>query len=147
MATLISTELIGVNKLQMLLLALGRKSQRALAKSLYQEAQVIMRFSKQQVPVEKGTLKNSGAVESPVTDSDGTISVRMGYGGAAGAYALVQHENLQFRHPRGGNAKFLERPLLAAMPGLTQRIGNRLKAELETLHETGAGSPGGTGLL
>lgn len=41
-------------------------------------------------------------------------------------YAGVQHENEEFNHPRGGQAKYLEKPFLEGV----ERIINRLEEEL-----------------
>lgn len=54
-------------------------------------------------PVDSGTLRNSCVIE----EHDDYITV--GYGGAASAYAAIQHENMAFHHPVG-QAKYLEQP-------------------------------------
>jgi hypothetical protein len=41
-------------------------------------------------------------------------------------YAQNQHETLWFRHPRGGQAKFLEAPMFAEYPKWFQQFANRL---------------------
>jgi hypothetical protein len=103
---------------------------RELAAATYEEAEAIMADSKENyVPIDLGTLKNSGYVEPPQIEGD-TIVVRMGYGGAAKAYALAVHEHLSEHSPpswkKAGGAgvtfspsdhgpKYLERPLLAAV--------------------------------
>jgi hypothetical protein len=43
----------------------------------------------------------------------------------------VQHENLEYHHPKGGSAKYLEIPLKAAADGMTDRIANDLKKWVE----------------
>lgn len=110
--------------------------------ALRTEAELIMARSKRDfVPVHFGVLRASGYVKNG-TDEDKnkqSISVTMGYGGAASAYALAVHENpgkydppswqgvdVQF-HPEGHGRKYLERPIQEALPTLLQRIGNRLK--------------------
>jgi len=42
-------------------------------------------------------------------------------------YTIRQHEDLTFNHPGGGNAKFMERPFLAAMPGMVSTIAAKIK--------------------
>lgn len=54
-------------------------------------------------PVDTGHLKGSHYVQME-TSNDGSPMARIG---ATAEYALIQHENLQFRHPNG-EAKFLE---------------------------------------
>lgn len=56
------------------------------------------------VPVDEGTLRDSGVVTGP--DEKG--SVRLTFGGAAAPYALRQHEELQYRHTVG-EARYLVR--------------------------------------
>jgi hypothetical protein len=57
-----------------------------------------------------------------------------------GPYAAVQHENLQFEHPRGGRAKFLERNAIAILKtfeaDLAATIARRFRggAGFETRH-------------
>lgn len=103
------------------------------------EAEKIMTDSKQNyVPVDKGTLRNSGVVGDPVKDGD-TILISIGYGGAAAAYATALHEfpsesspptwegkALTFTKP-GTGPKYLERPLMKAVDGMTERLADRLK--------------------
>lgn len=41
-------------------------------------------------------------------------------------YAQDQHETLYYRHPRGGQAKYLEEPLFTKHPQWLQRFADRL---------------------
>jgi hypothetical protein len=66
-------------------------------------------------PVDSGTLRGSAVV-----DVQGN-TVTVGYGGAASAYALVQHENLHFHHPVGQD-KFLEQPFDEMVPEIIKRV-------------------------
>ncbi len=61
----------------------------------------LAQLSRAQAPVETDALRESVRVESK------NEGVEVGYGLP---YALMQHERLDFRHPRGGKAKFLEDP-------------------------------------
>lgn len=61
-------------------------------------------------PHKAGTLKESGYIEGP-TVAGQEIAASIGFGGDASPYAWIQHETLFFRHPRGGQAKYLEQPL------------------------------------
>src|SRR3990167_711939 len=97
----------------------------ALAKALYVEAQRIMTESKTSyVPVDHGTLRASGHVQAPVI-AGGQVSVTLGYGGAASAYAIVQHERLDYQHTIG-QAKYLEVPVKNAVRGISGRLGANL---------------------
>lgn len=95
-----------------------------LARGLYAEANKIMAVSKRDyVPIDRGPLRASGTVFAPVKMGATGVSVTLGYGGAARAYAVVQHEDTSLSHPpknprprtgthwsgRPGQAKYLER--------------------------------------
>jgi hypothetical protein len=67
---------------------------RSGGESLLAEAQ-------QEAPVETGTLRRSGTV----TESGDTVCVSFNT-----PYAVRQHEELEWRHPLGGKAKYLEDP-------------------------------------
>lgn len=97
-----------------------------LGGALYREAEHIMTRSKAEfVPVDTGVLRASGHVEQP-QQTPGGVSVTLGYGGAASAYALVQHERMDYQHTVG-QAKYLSTPVLQAAAGLGQRIAARLR--------------------
>lgn len=59
--------------------------------------------SKKQVPLDQGPLMHSCVVDVNEDGSEGTVSYDE-------PYAIVQHENMQFRHQRGRKAKYLEDP-------------------------------------
>lgn len=124
--------------------------QQKAAAALYREAELIMTRSKRDfVPFNDGTLRDSGTVGLPVI-ADGEISVEMGFGGEASAYALAVHEHPSKSSPpswegkaiedihsvRTGQAwgldgrgpKYLERPLNDAADGLTERIAEAMKS-------------------
>lgn len=85
---------------------------RAVKAGVYAAANNIMTESKAQVPVDQGVLRASGYVEKPV-EQGGRVTVELGYGGAAAAYALIQHE-VPMNHPEGGKDHFLSDPINAA---------------------------------
>lgn len=59
-----------------------------------------------QAPIDTGDLRANCSV-SPVQQEGNTVSVTVGYDLP---YAIVQHEHLEFRHPKGGGPKYLENP-------------------------------------
>lgn len=75
----------------------------------------LLAASRRLVPEEHGDLKASGTV---VLESRGKGSVQYGTTPETAEYAVVQHERLDFNHPRGGQAKYLE----AAMTREARRI-------------------------
>ena len=87
--------------------------------AMFRQGEKIMGRSKEEfVPHKEGHLKDSGHV---VEDGDRVLLV---FGGMAAPYAIVQHENKKFRHPRGGSAKYLERPLLEAARTFARDLAN-----------------------
>lgn len=109
--------------------------------ALRAEAENIMTESKRQVPVDTGALRSTGHVEQP-TRGGSRLSVILAYGGPAGAggavtpgyskktkrvaedpvgYAVYVHEDLEAHHTVG-KAKYLEDPVKAAIPGMTERL-------------------------
>lgn len=77
----------------------------AAMRALRAQAMVLKGRSQAICPVEHGTLRDSCVIEER-----GDYIV-VGYGGAASDYALIQHENLQYHHNPGQQAKYLEQPL------------------------------------
>ena len=108
----ITIELVGAEDLAKILALAGAKAVPALKQALTEEAQIVFRDSQRLVPVDTGTLRRSGII-IPVRERGSLIEVAMGYGGAASSYALRQHENLQYRHKKGQQAKYLETPLFS----------------------------------
>lgn len=105
----------------------------AVERGLYQSALVVMAESQKIVPIggpptsphdpAPGTLRDSGTVLPPEWRGD-VCSVTLGYGGAAEAYALRQHEDLTYQHKPGQQAKYLEQPLDEDARNVTQRIAD-----------------------
>ena len=88
--------------------------------ALYQGASIIMTEAKERAPVDVGSLRNSGYVTLPVTRGGDTF-VEAGFGGAAKAYAVVQHEELSYRH-EVGEAKYLENAINAKEQEVQERV-------------------------
>lgn len=100
----------------------GARWERALGVGLYQSGVAMMTASKALVPVDSGTLKASGYVTLPSFTGD-VLDVELGYGGPA-YYAVLQHENLFFKHPNGGQAKYLEEPVNARRNNILRDVKN-----------------------
>ena len=103
------------------LIAKGGQIEGACQRALYLEAESIMTDSRPLVPWETGVLRASGFVHPASANA-----VEFGYGGAASAYALVQHEHEEFNHPRGGQAKYL----LTAIQQHATNLDSRLAAHV-----------------
>lgn len=118
--------LIGEERLLAVLSRLENAEQ-ALGRALYEEANRIFNESQLLVPVDTGTLRSSGQVTLPEQGPRG-VSVTIGYGGAAAPYAIYVHERLDLNHPNGGQAKYLEEPVMAAADGIADRLADTLDA-------------------
>ncbi len=115
---------VGLDELQAKLKASGKRATVALAGPLRLEAELIMTEAKQLAPVDLGTLRASGVVQSPDVGPK-RVTVELGFGGAAAAYALIQHERTDFTHTVG-QAKFLEQPMKAAKAGFGTRLAKHV---------------------
>ncbi|MDD5229913.1 MAG: hypothetical protein PHC43_01135 [Candidatus Marinimicrobia bacterium] len=116
-----NVKIVGTKQIIENLRKAGSRGVKAVAGGLYLGANNIMRDSKKEVPVDLGTLKNSGYVTMPEISGD-NVKVELGYGGEAKDYAVVQHEHTEFKHPEGGKAKFLQDPLYAAAGGFAKNV-------------------------
>lgn len=114
----------GFAQLQSRLEQLAAQFGAAAGEALRAEAEIEMTEAKARTPVRTGVLRASGMVTGP--EADGTVT--MSFGGAAEAYAVEVHENMEMFHPRGGQAKFLESVVLESAPYLAQRIAERIFA-------------------
>jgi hypothetical protein len=107
--------------------------------ALQRQAERIMTDSKEHyVPVDNSPLKNSGHVSM---QTGNRLVAELSFGGAAGAYALAVHEHpSSFSPPSwqgktinwttpGTGAKYLEKPLMRAVPTLARDIATDLNLE------------------
>lgn len=99
---------------------------------MVEEMEGIRTNSMEVVPVDLGVLKNSALVVgvNPSIESDGSAEVAIGYGGQAASYAVIQHENPNFRHAEGQTWKYLELPAMDAINGMGERLATHLRAAL-----------------
>lgn len=125
----VSVELSGDTDMQAKILAALSNMQPELEAALIKEGEMIMEKSQEIVPVDQGVLKGSGGYYGSEI-SGNTVEVRYGYGGAASAYAVTQHENPEFRHTEGRSWKYLEIPVFEAVQGMGPRLAASVSAGL-----------------
>lgn len=138
---LTSVSIKGGKELTAAIRALGPAAIHAAARAMTFSAEAIMTVSKSQyVPVETGTLRGSGFVK-PAETTRNSVSVTLGYGGAAAPYALSVHENPRAgktggmspggkkykRWAKTGEWKYLETPVKANL----DNVYRELKIELD----------------
>lgn len=115
----------------------------AINSALYAAANDILTSANDLVPIETGNLKSTGVVStngvqntvpSP-TELRPKIDVSFGgkTTGSEGAnYAAIQHERLDYNHPQGGQAKYLEQPFLEETSRWPAKLLNRIRVEYHT---------------
>ena len=74
--------------------------------------------SQRQVPVFSGNLRDSGSLNQFGTRITITYSA---------PYAAIQHENLNFKHPNGGKAKYLEDPYREITSNVNAKLSQKIK--------------------
>ena len=106
-----------------------------IKEALYAEAQAILLTSRELVPYDRGALSSSGRVHDPFMVGK-TTSVEITYGGAAGGdemvnYAIIQHENEDFKHADDRQAYYLQEPMMDASEGLSARLAQRIQGIID----------------
>lgn len=103
-----SMRLDGVNGYVKAVNEMARTTPKAVMNSMEARgAGAILRAAIPLTPIDTGALRRSGAVY-PVRAQGTRFSAVVGFGNENVRYALRQHEDTSLRHPRGGQAKFLE---------------------------------------
>lgn len=82
--------------------------------------------SQQRAPVDQGDLRSSGYYRT--SEKKDGISAEVGFNAP---YALKQHEELHYNHPKGGQAKYLESVLVENVGKYIQDIANSTKEAFE----------------
>lgn len=93
-----------------------------LFKETWEDSQAI-------VPIYQGYLKESGVFYFKRRPR--SYEVVMSYGNPQVRYAIIQHENYNFRHYNQGQAKYLEKPILRNYPAIIKAINNRIAWDLK----------------
>ena len=80
-----------------------RLIRQAAMKAINDGAEAILTDAIDETPVDTGTLRRSGTVTEAPAEQAAFVSFNT-------PYARRQHEDLDYHHPRGGKAKYLEDP-------------------------------------
>ena len=116
----------GLNNLDKTFKSLGVDARLALSSALYAAAAGVGAKADNLVPVDEGILKGSQSITPPKAHS-ANPTARITYGGPSAPYALVQHERLDYEHPKGGQAKYLEQPFTEEVDAWPTRFSARIK--------------------
>jgi hypothetical protein len=90
------------------------RAKQAEQEGLRKAGEFVRGESQQRAPVDEGTLRASATLKD--VDAD-TVSV-----GFYTPYAAKQHEEVGYRHPKGGQAKYLESVLTEEQPTIKALI-------------------------
>jgi hypothetical protein len=103
---LIDVQITGFETLIAFIDTIPRAITKANAEGLQRWGRRVMLTSRQRyVPVLSGDLARSGRVNGPFIGPEGDVRLELNY---TQDYALDQESNENYRHPRGGQAHFLE---------------------------------------
>lgn len=109
--------------------ALAEQIKAAAGVAVLAGADALLELSNDRVPVEEGALKASGRTSSEELEAVVTYGEP---GQRTGFAAIQQHEHTEYHHPNGGQAKFLEQPMLSETDQIAQAIAQSLREELGT---------------
>tara|TARA_R110000824_G_scaffold8899_3_gene40385 strand:- start:3178 stop:3618 length:441 start_codon:yes stop_codon:yes gene_type:complete len=123
-----SVELEGLEFTVEQLMAIGNKIDQELEKILNEVGLPRVGKMQNRTPVENSDLKDNLGL-APVTRTDEGLEIAWVAGGPASAYALVQHEDLDFNHPGGGQSHFMSSVLYEDGPAMRVEIAE----EIDTL--------------
>ncbi|MGH7954758.1 MAG: hypothetical protein ACREOZ_02230 [Gloeomargaritales cyanobacterium] len=83
----------------------------------------LLKIASSLAPLDKGDLRSSGKV----TLEDSAALLSFGGSPSKGVIATVQHERLDFYHPRGGQAKYVQKPMISE----ARAMFNVIRAEMK----------------
>ncbi|MEU0033170.1 hypothetical protein [Streptomyces sp. NPDC006333] len=86
-------------------------------------AEHLLQVSRTRVPIEEGTLERSGVVSVDEPSLTAAVSYDT-------TYAVRQHEELDYRHDAGREAKYLEKPLHEENDTITEIIAAQVRRSL-----------------
>lgn len=98
--------------------AVRAKLVKATSRAIYTALAEIQANAVNLAPIDQSHLRNSAYIDAPTakgTTVGGRVSFPM-------VYAAVQHENEDFNHPKGGEAKYLEKAAERAAPRIAKMI-------------------------
>jgi len=112
----------GLDKLNAKLNSIPKKATDEVSKELMDIIFDLQGESQRRAPIDTGALRGSAFAEMNVLE--GTV-------GFEEIYALYQHEGLDFNHPKGGEAKYLENPFKEKINKYIKAIGAAVKRAVE----------------
>jgi len=118
----ITFEIKGSKELNDLLKGIPKRAKDAVRSELKEVMKDLKGKSQDLAPVETGDLK--GSAYTDLDDLQGEV-------GFTEPYALRQHEELEYKHPKGGQAKYLEQPYKQNRDRYIKSIGEAVRKVFE----------------
>jgi len=114
-----------VNELRRNLRNMQNQHRNAVVKTIRWCLKDLLKKANKIVPLDKGDLRKSGKYEVIFKGSKvrGEVSYNT-------HYALIQHENLEFRHAPGRQAKYLEQPAKENAKFYSEKMKEKIKEVL-----------------
>lgn len=112
----------GLDELESKLRNIPRKAESEVEGALIEILFDLKGKSQRLAPIDVGNLKGSAFAEND--GLEGTV-------GFQEVYAVIQHESMDFNHPKGGEAKFLENPFKENINKYIKAIGAAVKRAVE----------------
>jgi hypothetical protein len=137
-------------KLNARLTRFPKEAQGATAIGMFAAAQDVMELARSRAPIgpdpskdhsdrQPGKLRAAAYARYERLMGGASVSVDMGFEGTFSdrgspqRYMTIQHENMQYEHPQGGQAKFLE----SAVDDMTQQTKQTIAAYVQAWLRTG----------
>jgi hypothetical protein len=112
----------GLDELQKILKKMPKEAEKAAMFALEKAATDLQSKAQLLAPVDMGDLRGSAFTE--VVGQEATV-------GFTEPYATRQHEEVGYRHPKGGQAKYLEEPYKENMNRYIDYIGDAIRKAVE----------------
>ena len=116
----------GLDELNKNLNKLLKVSKNAVKEEITDIALDLASKSSNAAPIDLGDLRGSLATPKKISEFAWEV-------GSDLPYTRIQHESLWFNHPKGGGAKFLERPFNENKKKYIKSIKDRLKEEMNNV--------------
>lgn len=100
--------------------AAGKAIRGAVVLGLRKWAEYVLQQSREIVPLDEATLERSGVASVDERELEAAVSYDT-------PYAVVQHENMEYRHAPGRTAKYLERPWFASQELALGLVGKEIR--------------------
>jgi len=116
----------GMTELSAVLKSIPEKAKEAAVKQLKIDMLDLQGKARDKAPVLTGDLKGSAdsGASAAVTGVEGFVSFDT-------PYATRQHEDMDYKHPNGGQAKYLEQPLKENIGTYAENMGKAIKEAVD----------------